>query len=125
MGKFTGLRIGAGAIAALAARDLIQKRHSVLRNYPVVGHMRYLSDELRPELQQYFIERNWDGRPFGRDTRTVVYERAKGTSAELSFGTERDVYQPGYEYLVHSTVPLDEPTTPPRVLVGGPDCAKP
>lgn len=125
MGKLTGLGVGTGAVAALAARDLIQKKHAILRNYPVVGHMRYLLEELRPELQQYFIERNWDGRPFDRDTRTLVYERSKGTNAELSFGTERDVYQPGYEYLVHSTVPLDEPEQPPRVLVGGPDCAKP
>ena len=61
---------------------------------------------MRPELQQYFIERNFDGRPFDRDTRTSIYERAKGIKDEQPFGTERDVYAPGYEYLVHSTAPV-------------------
>jgi len=105
--------------------DLVQRRHSVLRNYPVLGHMRYLFESVRPELQQYFIERNFDGRPFDRDVRTVVYERAKGIHGELSFGTERDVYEVGYEYLVHSTAPVPEPDEPPRVTIGGPDCTRP
>ncbi len=125
MGKYAALGIGAAATAALAARDLLQKKHSVLRNYPVLGHARYLLEDIRPEIQQYFIEKNWDGRPFDRDTRTMVYERSKGTAAELSFGTERDVYEPGYEYLVHSTTPLEAPERPPRVMVGGPDCTRP
>ena len=111
--------------AALAAHDLLQKKHSVLRNYPVVGHMRYLLEELRPELQQYFIERNWDGRPFDRDIRSIIYERSKGIHGEKAFGTERDVSRPGYQYLVHSTAPLDPPPEPPRVRVGGPDCTQP
>ncbi|WP_435201706.1 FMN-binding glutamate synthase family protein [Janibacter sp. GS2] len=118
--------VGTGvAAAALAAHDLIQKKHSVLRNYPVVGHMRYLLEELRPELQQYFIERNWDGRPFDRDIRSVIYERAKGIHGEKAFGTERDVSRSGHEYLVHSTTPLDPPPEVPRVMVGGPDCRQP
>ncbi len=105
--------------------DLVQRRHSVLRNYPVLGHMRYLLESVRPELQQYFVERNFDGRPFDRDVRTVVYERAKGIHGELSFGTERDIYEVGYEYLVHSTAPVPEPDEPPRVSIGGPDCTRP
>jgi len=118
--------VGTGvATAALAAHDLLQKKHSVLRNYPVIGHMRYLLEELRPELQQYFIERNWDGRPFDRDTRSIIYERAKGIHGEQAFGTERDVSLPGHEYLVHSTAPYEAPTDPPRVVVGGPDCRWP
>ncbi|NNG39358.1 FMN-binding glutamate synthase family protein [Flexivirga sp. ID2601S] len=115
----------AGAVAALTAHDLLQRKHSVLRNYPVVGHLRYLLEDIRPELQQYFIERNWDGRPYDRDTRSVIYERAKGIHGELPFGTERDVNQTGYEALVHSTAPLEAPDRPPRVLVGGPDCSRP
>src|SRR5690625_4352940 len=71
--------------------DLLQRRHSVLRNYPVIGHMRYLLESIRPELQQYFIERNWDGRPFNRDKRSIIYERAKGIHGEKAYGTERDV----------------------------------
>jgi glutamate synthase domain-containing protein 2 len=110
---------------ALGVYDLLQRKHSVLRNYPVLGHMRFLLEELRPELQQYFIERNFDGRPYDRDVRTVIYERAKGTHGEHSFGTERDLEAVGYEYLVHSVAPCPEPDRPPRVTVGGPDCAKP
>ena len=81
----------------------------MLRNYPVLGHMRFLLEALRPEIQQYFIEPNFDGRPFDRDVRSLVYERAKGTAAELAFGTERDIDQVGYEYLVHSTAPVEPP----------------
>src|SRR5207247_1529265 len=78
--------------------DLVQRKHSVLRNYPVLGHLRFLLEGLRPELQQYFIERNFDGRPFDRDVRSIVYQRAKGTEAEEPFGTERNVYDDGYEF---------------------------
>ena len=105
--------------------DLVQRKHSILRNYPVLGHMRFLLEGIRPELQQYFIERNWDGRPFDRDTRSAIYERAKDTKEEQPFGTERDVNRPGYEYLVHSTTPVEPSAEPPRVRIGGPDCAMP
>ncbi|MEU7423011.1 FMN-binding glutamate synthase family protein [Streptomyces sp. NPDC040750] len=112
-------------LGALGARDLAQRRHSVLRNYPVLGHARFALEKIRPELQQYFIERNYDGRPFDRDVRTIVYERAKGTDAEEPYGTERDVYQPGHEFLVPSMAPCPVPKTPPRVRIGGPDCRRP
>jgi glutamate synthase domain-containing protein 2 len=114
-----------GSLAALAARDLIQRKHSLLRNYPVVGHLRFLMEDIRPEVQQYFIERDWDGRPYDRDVRSIIYERAKGTLQEQPFGTELDVNEPGHEWLVHSTAPVPEPDVPPRVTVGGPDCAQP
>jgi glutamate synthase domain-containing protein 2 len=87
--------------------------------------MRFLLEAIRPELQQYFIERNYDGRPYDRDTRSVIYERSKGIHGEQAFGTERDVNEIGYEYLVHSTKPLDPPEVLPRVTVGGPDCTQP
>lgn len=99
------LAVPMAVLVALAVRDVCQRRHSVLRNYPVLGHFRFALETLRPELQQYFIERNFDGRPFDRDTRSIVYERAKGTDAEEPFGTERDLYQPGSEYLVPSMAP--------------------
>ena len=105
--------------------DLVQTRHSILRNYPVLGHMRFLMEGLRPELQQYFIERNFDGRPYDRNTRTVIYQQAKGTKEEHPFGTERDLYQVGYEYLVHSVAPVKPMEVPPRVRIGGPDCTAP
>lgn len=121
----TALGAAGAAVGALAAHDLTQKRHTILRIYPVIGHMRYLLEGLRPELQQYFIERNWDGRPFNRDIRSIVYERAKGIHGEQAFGTERDVNRAGYEYLVHSIHPVPVPESPPRVTVGGPDCSRP
>ena len=99
------------AIAAVGIYDLVQRQHSVLRNYPVLGHLRFLLEALRPELQQYFIERNFDGRPFDRDVRSLIYERAKGTAAELAFGTERDIDAVGYEYLVHRHARSSPPTS--------------
>ncbi|MEO6019449.1 MAG: FMN-binding glutamate synthase family protein [Knoellia sp.] len=122
---WTALATAGAAVGGVAVHDLTQKRHSVLRNYPVIGHARYLLEAIRPELQQYFIERNWDGRPYDRDTRAIIYERAKGIHGEQPFGTERDVNQMGYEYLVHTIAPVPAPSTPPRVVVGGPDCTKP
>ncbi len=112
-------------LAATGCYDVIQQRHSILRNYPVLGHARFLLEALRPELQQYFIERNFDGRPYDRDVRSIVYERAKGTAAEEAFGTELDVYAVGAENLVHSMAPVPEPDRAPRVRIGGPDCTKP
>ncbi len=112
-------------LAATGVYDVIQRRHSVLRNYPVLGHLRFLLESIRPELQQYFVERNFDGRPYDRDVRSIVYQRAKGTAAEEPFGTERDVYAEGYEFLVPSLAPVPVPDHAPRVRVGGPDCTKP
>ncbi|OEJ35015.1 FMN-binding glutamate synthase family protein [Streptomyces subrutilus] len=112
-------------LALLAVHDVVQRQHSVLRNYPVFGHLRFVMEALRPELQQYFIERNFDGRPFDRDTRSIVYERAKGTDAEEPFGTELDLYRSGSEYLVPSMAPRPVSTAAPRVRIGGPDCTRP
>ena len=113
------------AVSLLALFDLTQKRHSLLRNYPVVGYLRYLLEKMRPELQQYFIERNTDGRPFDRDVRSVIYERAKGIHGEEAFGTEREVNEVGYEWVLHSAAPREPDKEQPRVRVGGPDCTKP
>lgn len=115
----------AAVLFAVGVYDLIQRRHSVLRNYPVLGHMRFLMEALRPELQQYFIERDYDGRPFDRERRTIIYERAKGIHAEQAFGTERDIDGLGYEHLAHTVAPVPIPAEPPRVIVGGPDCRQP
>ncbi|SED14187.1 Glutamate synthase domain-containing protein 2 [Nocardioides exalbidus] len=119
------LAVGALGLLVVAVHDVAQRRHSILRNYPVLGHMRFLMEDMRPELQQYFIERNYDGRPFDRDTRSSIYQRAKGIKEEQPFGTERDVYQVGYEYLVHSVGPAEVMSSPPRVRIGGAACAQP
>jgi glutamate synthase domain-containing protein 2 len=114
-----------GAIAAVGVYDVAQRRHSILRNYPILGHVRFALEAVRPELQQYFIERNYDGRPFDRDTRTSIYERAKGVKDEQAYGTERDVRAPGYEWLLQSIHSFDPPKEVPRVTIGGPDCSQP
>ena len=114
-----------GALAAVGVHDVLQRRHSILRNYPILGHARFMLEAIRPELQQYFIERNYDGRPYDRDTRTGIYERAKGIKDEQAYGTERDVAEPGYEWLLQSIHSFDPPKEAPRVRVGGPDCTQP
>ncbi|MGH3425426.1 MAG: FMN-binding glutamate synthase family protein, partial [Nocardioidaceae bacterium] len=110
---------------ALGVWDVAQRRHSVLRNYPVIGHLRFLLESIRPELQQYFIERNFDGRPYNRNTRSIIYERAKGIHGEKAYGTELDVNEIGYEFLTHTTAPVPPPEEPHRVRIGGPDCTRP
>ncbi|MFF3448397.1 FMN-binding glutamate synthase family protein [Streptomyces sp. NPDC002667] len=122
---YWGVAVPLVVAALVAVHDLVQRRHSVLRNYPLLGHLRFALEALRPELQQYFIERNFDGRPFDRDTRSIVYERAKGTAAEEPFGTELDLYRAGSEYLTPSMAPRAVPDAPPRVRIGGPDCTQP
>jgi hypothetical protein len=77
--------------------DMNQKRHTVRRNFPVLGHMRYIMESLRPEIHQYFVEPDQGGRPFNRDQRAQVYQRAKNIDAVMPFGTRLDVYEEGYE----------------------------
>ncbi|MFF5826868.1 FMN-binding glutamate synthase family protein [Streptomyces bacillaris] len=112
-------------LTALGVRDLLQRRHAILRNYPLLGHARYALESIRPELQQYFVERNVDGRPYDRDVRDAVYQRAKGIEAKTAFGTERDVYAEGHEFLTPSMAPRTLRQEPPTVLVGGPACTQP
>src|SRR5260370_14283958 len=85
-----------GALTALGIRDLVQKNHAVLRNYPISAHMRFLLEEIRPEMRQYFFESEKDGMPFSRDTRALVYQRAKMVLDKRPFGTQEDVYPDGY-----------------------------
>src|SRR5262245_20363831 len=67
-----------GPLVVLGIVDIRQTRHTVRRNFPVIGHMRYLLEMIRPEINQYFIESNTDGTPFNREVRSLVYQRAKG-----------------------------------------------
>src|SRR5437764_303415 len=92
-------------LTALGIRDLIQKNHAVLRNYPISAHLRFLLEEIRPEMRQYFFESEKDGMPFSRDTRAVIYQRAKMVLDKRPFGTQEDVYRDGYEWIHHSVAP--------------------
>src|SRR5579859_3665891 len=114
-----------GALTLLGIRDLTQKSHAVLRNYPISAHMRFLLEEIRPEMRQYFFESEKDGTPFSRDTRSIVYQRAKMVLDKRPFGTQVDVYSDGYEWLHHSIAPRDEANGNFRITIGGPDCKKP
>src|SRR3984957_15413730 len=113
------------ALSALGFRDLAQTHHSVLRNYPIAAHIRFLLEDIRPELRQYFFESEKDGLPFSRDERAIVYQRAKLQLDKPPFGSQFDVYAQGYEWLRHSLAPKQMDKTHFRILVGGPDCAKP
>ncbi len=105
--------------------DLFQTPHSILRNYPIAGHIRFIFEAIRPELRQYLFEGDKDGMPFSRDRRTVVYQRAKNALDVRPFGTEHDVYAPGYEWMAHSIAPTPVSSEPHRVLIGGPECTQP
>jgi glutamate synthase domain-containing protein 2 len=113
------------ALAALGTWDLLQTRHTILRVYPILGHVRFLMELIRPEIRQYFIESNTEATPFDRETRDLVYERAKGTKGDEPFGTERDVSAIGYEFLRHSIRAHVADDLDPRVRLGGPDCTQP
>jgi glutamate synthase domain-containing protein 2 len=114
-----------GLLAILGTWDILQWRHSVLRNYPVVAHLRFVFEGLRPELRQYFFESNLSGAPFNREQRSLVYQRAKNTVDKLPFGTELDVYSREYAWLNHSAAPAPLSKSSFRIDIGGPECSKP
>ena len=115
----------AGPIVLLGTVDMLQTRRAIRRNFPVIGHIRYLFEMIRPEIQQYFVESDIDGRPFNREERSLVYQRAKGALDTLPFGTQRDVYASGYEWINHSIVPVEPLDASPRVMIGEGRCEKP
>jgi glutamate synthase domain-containing protein 2 len=115
----------AAALTAWGIHDLIQTRHAILRNYPILGHIRFLLEKIRPEIRQYFFEADTDGRPFPRERRAIVYQRAKRQLDTKPFGTQGDVYTEGHEWMLHSMSPVDLPKELFRTTVGGPSCKQP
>ncbi|TXL73533.1 FMN-binding glutamate synthase family protein [Vineibacter terrae] len=115
----------AAALVGLGAHDLLQTRHSILRNYPIAARIRFLLEEIRPEIRQYFLESDTDGAPFSRDQRSIVYQRAKGQLDKKPFGTQLDVYGTPFEWLSHSIAARRPSKGPFRVTIGGPDCKQP
>jgi len=108
--------------------DVFQKRQTIRRNYPLFGRLRYVMEELRPKIYQYFIESDIDGTPINRTKRSVVYQRAKRVLSTKPYGTQEDVYADGYEWINHSMYPLKESSITDedlRVKVGGNDCKQP
>ena len=113
------------ALTALGFHDLYQTKHAILRNYPIAAHLRFLLEEIRPEMRQYFFEDAHDAMPFGRNKRSLVYQRAKMQLDKQPFGTSYDTNADGYEWMTHSMVPQTVPVGYQRVTIGGPDCAQP
>ncbi len=105
--------------------DILQTKSTIRRNFPFLGNFRFFLEELGPELHQYFVESDHSGRPFSRDLRSVVYQRAKNQEDTRPFGTQHDVYRVGYEWVNHSLVPISPEEVDPRIVIGSQDCKQP
>ena len=114
-----------GALTAVGVYDLQQTRHAILRNYPIIGHLRFMLEAIRPELRQYFLESETEAAPFSRAQRTLVYARAKGQSDKRPFGTQLDVSAAGYEWITHSLSPTHLHDHDFRITIGGETCKQP
>jgi glutamate synthase domain-containing protein 2 len=116
-----------GPLIIIGYSDIIQTKHAIRRNFPVIGNFRYLLETIRPEIMQYFVETDTEGRPIDRLLRSLIYERSKKVNDTTPFGTQTDVYAAGYEWMDHSVYARKSASLHelPRVLIGGADCKKP
>lgn len=118
-GKGLWWLIAAALLVLLGLWNMLQKRHAILRNYPVMGHFRFIFEFIRPEIRQYFIEGDTEALPFSRAERSLVYQRAKGQVDNRPFGTQLDVGEQGYEWVNHSMQPTKLSSHDFRVWIGG------
>jgi len=111
----------------LGTYDMIQSRHAIRRNFPLLGRMRYLLESIGPELRQYFVETDTEGRPFNRLQRSLVYQRSKNEMNSNPFGTQLNVYDPGYQWINHSikAISFSDIDSNPKVRIGSTQCSKP
>ncbi len=116
-----------GPIALMGLNDVMNKKQAIRRNFPILGNLRYLFEKIRPEIMQYFVETDTEGRPLNRIYRSMVYRRAKKVNDTTPFGTQEIVYRAGYEWMAHSMYAINHKDLDhnQRVRVGGPDCKKP
>jgi len=105
-------------LVVLGAYDLRQSGHSILRNYPLWGHMRFIFEFIRPEIRQYFVESDTDEKPFSRAQRSIVYQRSKNDVDSRPFGTEVDVKAIDHEWISHSLAPTHLQHHDFRIVVG-------
>ena len=117
--------VACAALVAVGVHDLLQTRRAVLRNYPVIGHVRFFFEYIRPELRQYLFESDGESVPFSRQQRAIVYQRAKQDQDKRPFGSQLDVYATGFEWINHSLAPAEVPDHDFRVRIGGPACTQP
>jgi len=106
-------------------KDMNQTSHTILRNFPVIGRMRYILESIRPEIRQYFIESDDEATPFSRQQRSVVYQRAKLMTDTQPFGTRHRTYEEGYEWCNHSMFPTKVAEEHKRIMVGNSSCKLP
>ena len=108
----------------MGIEDMVQTKQSIRRNFPVLGRLRYVFEDLRPKIQQYFVESDNDGAPINRNERSVIYQRSKKQTDTVPFGTQLNVYAEGYEWITHSIAPKDfhKMDHSPRIQFGGKDC---
>ena len=118
-GQGLGRLIASTLLVLLGLWDLLQKQHAILRNYPIMGHLRFIFEFIRPEIRQYFIESDTEAQPFSRAQRSLVYQRAKGQVDNRPFGTQLDVGQQGYEWVNHSMQPTKLGSHDFRIWIGG------
>jgi len=114
-----------GPYVLIGCYDSFLSSSNIKRIYPFLGNFRFFFEFVRPEIQQYFIHTNQNGKPFDRETRTIVYQRAKDVAAILPFGTEQSLLTNGYEYAYHAFRASPVSSESARIVVGGPDCHKP
>ncbi len=112
-------------IGVMTAWDLCQRKHTLLRNYPIFGRIRYFLEDFRHQIRQYFIEGDRDEVPFSRVQRNIVYQRAKKDDDSIPFGKLINVYEPGYEWLEHSIASREPSREEPRITVGNGQCSQP
>ena len=109
----------------LAISNIRQKKHAVLRNFPIIGYLRYFFESIRPEIRQYFFESDLDGKPFNRRQRSIVYQRAKNEKQTVAFGMQADPNVPGFEWVAHSVYPVNLSDEDLRVWIGNNQCTHP
>jgi len=116
-----------GPLILVGVIDIVQKRQTIRRNFPIIGNFRYMLEKVRPEIMQYFVETDTDGRPINRLYRSLIYQRAKNVNSTSPFGTQWDVYHPGYEWIDHSVYAVNpaDLEREQRVLIGGAHCTQP
>ncbi|MCC4285614.1 MULTISPECIES: FMN-binding glutamate synthase family protein [Marinobacter] len=113
-----------GGLAATGTWDLLQRKRTVSRNYPILAHFRYFLESIGPEIRQYFIQSDTDERPFSREQRTIVYQRAKNVLDKRPFGSQLGMYDEGFEWINHSLQPSALKDADFRIVIGK-QCAKP
>ena len=114
-----------GPLAIVGITNRIQRKHTILRNFPLLGYFRYLLEMISPEIQQYFIESSTDGKPYSRNLRALVYRRSKNVNDTIPFGTQLNINNDEYEAIRHSIYATEPPTEFPRVDIGSSLCSQP